>query len=149
MQEKNKFRHTEKCLYEYKRNLSAINVLREDLRVERAGTDVHVQNYQLSFSFSGEPSNPVEARQIKIDGLEERIKKLERYTQPITQLIADLNAPENLKHSENKMLLDILKLLYFGKNTVEDVLYEMSIGRRTFTRKRRQLVLMALGYLAL
>jgi len=114
-----------------------------------SGTDVHVQNYQLSFSFSGEPSNPVEARQIKIDGLEERIKKLERYTQPITQLIADLNAPENLKHSENKMLLDILKLLYFGKNTVEDVLYEMSIGRRTFTRKRRQLVLMALGYLAL
>ena len=149
MQEKNKFRYTEKCLYEYKRNLSAINVLREDLRVERAGTDVHVQNYQLSFGFNGEPSNPVEARQIKIDNLTERIQRLERYTQPVTQLIADLNAPENLKNSENKMFLDILKLLYFGKNTVEDILYEMHIGRRTFTRKRRQLVLMALGYLAL
>ena len=138
MQEKNKYRYTEKCLYEYKRNLSAINVLREDLRVERAGTDVHVQNYQLSFGFNGEP-----------DTLTERIQRLERYTQPVTQLIADLNAPENLKNSENKMLLDILKLLYFGKNTVEDILYEMHIGRRTFTRKRRQLVLMALGYLAL
>ena len=149
MQEKNKFRHAEKCLYEYRRNLSAINVLREDLRVERAGTDVHVQNYQLSFGFAGEPSNPVEARMIKIQNIEERIQKLERYTKPVTQLIDDLNAPENLKHSENKMLLDILRLLYFGKNTVEDILYEMHLSQSTFTRKRRQLVFMALGYLAL
>ena len=149
MQEKDKFRYTEKCLYEYKRNISAIHVLREDLRVENAQTDVHAQNYQLVFGFTGEPSNPDEARLIKIQNLEERIYKLERCTNPITQLITDLNAPENLKYSDNKLLLDILKLFYFGKNTISDILDELHLRQRTFSRKRRQLVFMACGYLAL
>ena len=149
MKEKNKFRHTEKCLYEYKRNLAALDVLREDLRVEKVRSDVHVQNYQLSFNFGGEPSNPVESRMIKIEKLEERIKYLERYTKPIEKMISDLDAPENLEGSNNKMLLNILKLLYFGKNIVEDILEELHIARRTFTRKRRELVFMASDYLAL
>ena len=149
MQEKNNFRFAEKCLYEYKRNLSAINILREDLRVANAQNSVHVQNYQLSFGFGGEPSNPVEERVIKIEKIKERIQKLERCTNPITQLIADLNTPENLKYSDNKTLFNILKLLYFGKNTVDDIVDELHLGRRTFARKRRELVFMACGYLAL
>lgn len=83
MQEKNKFRYAEKCLYEYKRNIAALNVLREDLRVERAGTDVHVQNYQFSFGFNSEPSNPVEARLIKIESLERRIQQLSDRSEPL------------------------------------------------------------------
>ena len=86
----------------------------------------------------------VEERVIK-----ERIQKLERCTNPITQLITDLNAPENLKYSDNKTLFNILKLLYFGKNTVADIRDELNLGRRTFARKRRELVIMACGYLAL
>lgn len=148
MQEKNKFRYAEKCLYEYKRNIAALNVLREDLRVERAGTDVHVQNYQFSFGFNGEPSNPVEARLIKIESLERRIQQLERYTKPIENMMSDLDAPENLSNSNNKMLLNILKLLYFGKNTVDDIIEEMNIAKRTFSRKRRELVFLASDYLA-
>ena len=149
MYEKNNFRYAEKCLYEYKRNLAAINILREDLRVENAQNSIHVQNYQFSFGFSGEPSNPVEERVIKIEKIKERIQKLERCTNPITQLITDLNAPENLKYSDNKTLFNILKLLYFGKNTVADIRDELNLGRRTFARKRRELVIMACGYLAL
>ena len=148
MQEKNKFRYAEKCLYEYKRNIAALDVLREDLRVEKVGTDVHAQSYQLNFGFCGEPSNPVESRLIKIENLENKIRILERYTKPVTQLMTDLNAPENLIGSENKLLLDILKLLYFGKNTVEAILDELHIARRTFTRKRRDLVLLTADYLA-
>ena len=148
MQEKNKFRYAEKCLYEYKRNIAALDVLREDLRVEKVGTDVHAQSYQLNFGFGGEPSNPVESRLIKIENLENKIRILERYTKPVTQLMTDLNAPENLIGSENKILLDILKLLYFGKNTVEAILDELHIARRTFTRKRRDLVLLTADYLA-
>lgn len=148
MQEKNKFRHAEKCLYEYKRNIAALDVLREDLRVEKAGSDVHAQSYQLSFGFSGEPSNPVENRLIKIENLESKIRLLERYTKPVTQLMNDLDAPENLQGSDNELLLNILKLLYFGKNTIEAILDELHIARRTFARKRRDLVLMTAQYLA-
>ena len=148
MQEKNKFRYAEKCLYEYKRNIAALNVLREDLRVEQAGTDVHAQNYQLNFSFPGTPSNPVEMRAIKIDTLEGRIKQLERCTKPIEKMISDLDTSENLPNSNNKILLNILKLLYFGKNTVDDIIEEMNIAKRTFSRKRRELVFLASDYLA-
>ena len=147
MQEKNKFRHAEKCLYEYKRNIAALDVLREDLRVEKAGTDVHAQSYQLNFNF-GSPSNPVESRLIKIENLENKIRMLERYTKPITQLMTDLDAPENLQDSDNELLLNILKLLYFGKNNINAILDELHIARRTFARKRRYLVLMTADYLA-
>ena len=149
MKERDKFRYAEKCLYEYKRNLACLNVLREDLRVEEAGTDVHAQNYQYTFNFTGEPSNPVEARQLKIERLRERIQLLERYTKPITELINDLTSPEVLNGSNNAALMEILKLLYFGSNTPDAVIEELKISRRTFFTRRRQLVYVAIGYLAL
>ena len=149
MKERDKFRYAEKCLYEYKRNIACLNVLREDLRVEEAGTDVHAQNYQYTFNFTGEPSNPVEARQLKIERLRERIQLLERYTKPITELINDLTSPEVLNGSNNAALMEILKLLYFGSNTPDAVIEELKISRRTFFTRRRQLVYVAIGYLAL
>ena len=149
MKERDKFRYAEKCLYEYKRNIACLNVLREDLRVEEAGTDVHAQTYQYTFNFTGEPSNPVEARQLKIERIRERIKFLERYTKPITELINDLTSPEVLNGSNNAALMEILKLLYFGSNTPDAVIEELKISRRTFFTRRRQLVYVAIGYLAL
>lgn len=149
MKEKNKFRYAEKCLYDYKRNIAALDVLREDLRVEKAGTDVHAQNYQFSFGFNGTPSNPVEARLLKIENIENKIKMLERYTKPITQMIDDLTAPENLEGSDNNILMNILKLMYFGKNKPYVIRDELNICKRTFSLKRRELIDMVKGYLAL
>ena len=148
MKQKEKFRYVEKCLYEYKRNIVALGVLHEDLRVEQAGTDVHAQNYQFTFSFGGEPSNPVQARLIKIESIESRIQQLERVTKPITKLINDLDAPENLEGSNNKIIFEILKLMYFGKNTSDAIIDELHISRRSFLRLRQDLVYMAMGYLA-
>ena len=149
MKNKDKFRYAEKCLYDYKRNLAALNVLREDLRVAKAGTDIRVQNYQFTFGFEGDPSNPVEARMIKIENIEGKIQKLERYTKPISQLIEDLSAPENLKGSMNRILFEVMKLFYFGKNLPEVIMEELNIAYRTFIRRRRELVFMAIGYLAI
>ena len=149
MQEKNSFRSAEKWLYGYKRNLAGLKVLREDLRVAQAGLDVHAQNYQYTFFATGEVSNPVHARVEKIESLEGRIRWLERYTKPITQLIEDLTAPEVLEYSENKALMDILRLMYFGKNPPDVIIEELKITRRTFFRQRRELVNMAISYLAL
>ena len=148
-QEQNNFRSAEKWLYGYKRNMAGLNILREDLRVAQAGLDVHAQNYQYTFSATGEVSSPVHARVEKIESLEGRIRWLERYTKPITQLIEDLTAPEVLEYSENKALMDILRLMYFGKNSPEVIIEELKITRRTFFRQRRELVNMAISYLAL
>ena len=148
-QEQNSFRSAEKWLYGYKRNMAGLKVLRDDLRVAQAGLDVHAQNYQYTFSATGEVSSPVHARVEKIESLESRIRWLERYTKPITQLIEDLTAPEVLEYSENKALMDILRLMYFGKNSPEVIIEELKITRRTFFRQRRELVNMAISYLAL
>ena len=149
VQEKNSFRSAEKWLYGYKRNLAGLKVLREDLRVAQAGLDVYAQNYQYTFSATGEVSSPVHARVEKIESLEGRIRWLERYTKPITQLIEDLTAPEVLEYSENKALMNILRLMYFGKNPPDVIIEELKITRRTFFRQRRELVNMAISYLAL
>ena len=149
MKDKTSFRYAEKCLYEYKRNIAGLKVLRDDLRVLEAGTDVHAQNYQYSFGFTGDPSNPVEARQMKIDKLHERIQRLERYTAPITELIKDLSSPDALNGSNNTALLEVLRLVYFGGNTFDAVSSELKITRRTLFRIRRQLVCVVIGYLAL
>lgn len=149
MKERDKFRYAEKCLYEYKRNVAGLKVLLDDLRVLQAGLDVHAQSYQLTFGFEGEVSNPVHARLVKIEGVEDRIRKLERVVNPIKQLIEDITAPEVLEYSDNKGLVEILKLLYFGRNPVDAVIDELKITRRTFFRQRRELVNMTVSYLAL
>ena len=149
MKQKDKFRYAEKCLYEYKRNLACLEVLREDLRVEQAGTDVHAQNYQYTFNFTGEPSNPVQARLLKIETLEERIRKLERWTKPITMLLKDLTSPDSLDTSHNKELYEVLRLMYLGKNQPDAIIDELRIARRTFYNRRRELVYTAISYLAL
>lgn len=149
MQQKDKFRYAEKCLYEYKRNMACLEILREDLRVEQAGSDVHVQNYQYTLCFNGEPSNPVQSRLIKIEQIEERIRKLERCTKPITQLAKDLTSPESLDTSHNKELYEVMKLMYFGNNQIDAIVEELRVARRTFYNRRRELVYITISYLAL
>ena len=87
------FRYAERCLYEYKRNMAGLEILRDDLRTIQAGTDVHAQNYQNALDFTGNPSDPVQTRMMRIEKLEERIRLLERFTQPVTRLVEDLTAP--------------------------------------------------------
>ncbi len=149
MKQKDKFRYAEKCLYEYKRNMACLDVLREDLRVLEASTDVHAQNYQYQFTETNEPSNPVEARQIKIEMLQDRIRRLERYTKPITKLIEDFTSPNVLSGSNNEAMMEVLNLMYFGGNTPDVITDELKITRRTFFRRRRELVFTTIDYLAL
>ncbi len=146
MSEKNNFRHAEKCLYEYKRNLACIDILKEDLRVLKATTDVNAQNYDKPFTKNNSPSDPVAQHLIKLEQIEVRIKLLERWTKPIERLIADLSS-DVLDGSKKKGLLQVLKLFYFGNNVPDPVMEELNISRRAFFRKRRELVLMAIDYL--
>ena len=139
MKQKDKFRYAEKCLYNYKPNLACLEVLRGDLQIKRSGSDVHAQNYQSVFGFSGEPSSPVYSHVVSIETLEERIKYLERLTNPISKLINDLTDD----------FLQILKLMYFEDNTQKKVMIKLNIPRSTFIRKRYKLVSLTINYLGL
>ena len=141
------FKYAEKCLYEYKRNLACLEILRNDLRVERAGSDVHCQNYQSTLSQTGTPSNPVQNRLLRIEQLEGRIQQLERYTQPVTRLIVDLKAPYVLDDSQKAELYTLMELYYFGQNSVQAVQSELKIGRHALYSRRRVLVKMLMGYM--
>ena len=149
MKQKDKFRYAEKCLYNYKPNLACLEVLRGDLQIKRSGSDVHAQNYQSTFGFSGEPSSPVYSHVVSIETLEEKIRHIERWTNPITKLIADLNNPYTLAGSKNIDLLHLLNFMYFGENTPKEVMNELKISNRTFTRRRKELVNITIDYLGL
>ncbi|MBQ4468666.1 MAG: DUF1492 domain-containing protein [Synergistaceae bacterium] len=149
MKKSDKFRFAEKCLYGYKKNLACLEILQGDLAVVRAGVDVKAQSYQLMISFSGEPSDPVSSRLIKIESIEDRISKLERITKPITKLISDLNGEEILNGSRNKDLMQILRLLYFGNNTPEAIMQELNIAKTTYFKRRQELVFTTIDYMGL
>ena len=149
MRHNDKFKFAEKCLYEYKRNLACLGVLKEDLRVAEADTDVRAQNYQYTFTSGGDVSDPVQARLMKIEMLEGRIKYLERLTSPITLLMKDLNTPESLNGSRNSDLLLLLRLMYFGGNSPDAIMQELNIARTSFFKLRRELVCVTIAYLAL
>ena len=86
---------------------------------------------------------------MNIESIEGKIQCLKRQTEPIGLLIEDLSSPEVLEYSDNKGLLDILRLLYFGRNPADMVIEELKLARRTFYNRRRELVNMAISYLAL
>ena len=145
------FRLTEKLLFSYKDNLARLEILTEDLRVLRAGGDVHAQSYQLNFDFGGTPSNPVALHVEKIISLEKQIKCLERNTTPITRLVNEIHeratsAPDFAPVKDFQVLLD---LFYFGDNTLYDIAEITKRSRRTLSARRKKLVMKAADYLGL
>ena len=74
-------------------NKSRLKILMEDLRVLRAGSDVHVQQYDKVTGQYYIAYDPVSSYVEKIDRLESLIKRIERNSAPITSLIQDLKTP--------------------------------------------------------
>ena len=144
---KDNFRYAEKCLYEYKRNLACLEVLRQDLQMLKVSSDVHAQSYDSTIGKNSLPSDPVLSRLLKIETVEHRIKQLERLTKPIERFEVDLKSPEVLENSRKKDLLQILNLFYFGGNSVDLVTEKLGLSRRLFFYKRRELVLEVIDYL--
>ena len=143
MKEKDKFRYAEKCLYGYMKNMACLKILRDDLKIQREGNDVHAQNYERTLDFTGEPSSPVHSYVVSLETLETRIKYLERLTKPITKLVEDLDGDSPKKADMKK----ILELMYFRENQPKQVMAEMKMPKRTFTRRREALVRLAIEYL--
>jgi hypothetical protein len=63
--------------------------------------------------------------------------------------VKDLTSAESLDTSHNKELYEVMKLMYFGNNQIDAIIEELRVAKRTFARRRRELVLTAISYLAL
>ena len=146
--EQSPFRTAEGCLYNYRRNLSQIETLRQELKLLESSSAVKIQNYQMRFS-GGDPSCPVEVRVEKIDDMEGHIAFLERWTLPITRLIADLGSAYVLQGSENAEMLKLLQVRYLGGNSWPKTVEELDIPETTVRRRRHLLVKKAMEYLCL
>ena len=149
MTEKEIIQQVEEILENYPSNLTRIEVLRKDLTVLRASTDVTSLDYikVINDDTKKDYSDPVVRYVLKIEKLEEEIKRLERITDPITKMVQDLKSPYATDSSLNNDFVKLLGLYYFGRNPVQIVLDETKWSRAGFFRKRKRLALLAKNYL--
>ena len=148
MTDKEALRYTEECLYNYPSNLTRIEVLRKDLHVLSAHTDVTIQNYVRIYSKdNSKHSDPVAAFYEKIEHLEAQIEQLKRNTEPLSKMIQDFRSPYSTNNSLNADFIKILGLYYFARNPVAVVLDATNWSRAGFFRKKNQLVKVARNYL--
>ncbi len=145
------FRIAERCLYDYKKNLARLNILREDLRTLKAMPSVKVQDFELDdiILSAGGHSDPVMARLIRIEQLENEIAWLDRRTKPITRFVEDLKRSHPVEGSLKADFLILLKNLYFEEHTPEEVVKLMGVGRSLFYKRKQELVKNICLYLGL
>ena len=139
---KNLFRYTEKCLYDYPHNCTRMEMLKINVALLRIRGDVNAQSYDCVAS-SGGFSDPVFAYTVKVDSLEHKIAHLERITVPVKKLITDLEQRQTRK---NLILLKILELYYFKGVSVEVVMQEIHLSRSVFFERKYTLVKKAMRY---
>ena len=105
------------------------------------------QRHNNALTFTGDPSDPVQTRMMRIEKLEERIRLLERFTQPVTRLVEDLTAPYVHEGSAKAEMYSLMELYYFGQNSIASVMEALHISRKNVYNRRRELVNMAMGYM--
>ena len=151
MMEQEIVNYIEECLQDYPANLTRIEVLRRDLEVLRASTDVkgHMLSALGESRKKRAPSDPVHEYVAKIERLEFEIERLDRITMPITRMIKDLKSPYALKGSLNDDFIKVLGLYYFGRNTMDIVLKSGGWSRATFFRRKKELIKLTQDYLGI
>ena len=142
------FRFAERCLYEYQENVARLTTLRQKLAALDASTSAHVQSFEPA-GHAASHGDPVAIRVLKRESLEEEISRLSRRTEPITRLMADLEAPYVLEGSPKFEMAKVARLYYFGKSTKDQVADKLKIGLRTLYDKRKELVRLAGWYMGL
>jgi hypothetical protein len=141
------FSRAESCMYHYLENLARIKALRDDLKIVDAMSSLKTQDYDARPGESGGFIDNIPIRIMKISALESLICGLERYTNPVARLIADLELP--CSAPERQEMLEILRFRYFGGNTWARTEELLNMSHATLLERRAKLVHMAIGYMAL
>lgn len=141
------FRFAERCLYEYQENVARLATLRQKLAALDASTSAHVQSFEPGHAASH--GDPVAIRVLKRESLEEEISRLSRRTEPITRLMADLEAPYVLEGSPKFEMAKVARLYYFGGNNKAQAADKLGMGRTKFYEVRRNLVKRLIWYMGM
>lgn len=143
----NHYQRTERILYQYKINIAKLAALEDELKILEVSTDVKCQDYSREITEHSSPSNPVEARVIRIEKVTEMIMRVKLLINPVNRLEKDLSSSDVLEGSINAEMLKILRLCYFGGNSADQVAEELHITRRTVYNIRHKLVRLAMEYI--
>ncbi|MBQ7220758.1 MAG: DUF1492 domain-containing protein [Synergistaceae bacterium] len=149
MKKRDNYRFAEKCLYEYPSNCSKLLSLEQELALVCGSSDARGHSYNVGENVCGVHSDPVASFIEHKMRLEYRINYVRRYTEPITRLVNDFNSSNVLENSKKNDCRKILKLFYFGRNSVDTVLGELNCCRTVFYERRKFLVTSAIQYLGL
>ena len=118
--------YIDKCLWDYKANIAAIDWLRDEIANL---SSLHAQDYD--FRQGSGVSDPVGNLVSKCQYMEGKIRKLESITRPITRMYEELSGSDM---AESQMR-EILKLRFFDHESRSVVIRKMSISDATYIRR--------------
>ena len=129
--------HIDRCLWDYKANLAAIDWLRDEIANL---SSLHGQSYELHMGTG--VSDPVGSLVIKCQAMECKIRKLESMTRPITRMYEELSG-DDIREAQMR---EILKRRFFDHESCNAVIRTMAISDATYTRRCRTLKRLARRY---
>ena len=94
-------------------------------------------------------SDPVSSYVERLEALEHEVKKLVRYTEPVSRLRKDVSCSNVRNSSKKNDYSQILELYYLGGNRPKEILSQLHLSRSVFYERRERLVQMAMKYLGL
>lgn len=125
------FQYVESCLYNYRENRERLDLKRLELRnipLLRSTTD-----YQERVNAGIMISEPVAVIMLRIESIEEDIRRLEKKTEPVTRLIFTLR-------EQRSPLVDLLDYRYFQQLPWDRCLELLHVSRGTFKSWRVRLI---------
>ena len=133
--------YVERCLWEYRDNLAAIEMMREEMAELQS---LRVQTYAGGGGQAkGVAADPVLDVCERVLKLEQKIKRLERETTPITLM------QETLLGSDIRIcqMREILKLRYFEHESKDKVVSSLCVSEATYFRRCSELKQLARKYI--
>lgn len=147
MTDQEKYKKCERNLYNYIRNNHKLLEVRERYKELLKSSDVHAQKYESNILSHGQYSDPTGDYAEKCIRSENYIKYLEGKTCPVEKLKDDLQKYGHINN--NRILLKILIRIYFWHMGINDFCLHYRIARRTFYRRKNELVKKAMKYFGL
>ena len=135
----NIYHRTELYMYRYKSNMRRLDEIKERLREEEMHGDVKVQKYGEQYGRE-HVNMGAEDWYVRCEVLRARIRRLERITEGITELMDEL-ADKGRYLRRYEVMLGIMEKVYIEGMNFREYLLSEGIPERTGYRRRRELVM--------
>lgn len=139
------YKYTEKVLHSYRRNVESALGVQEEIDILRECGDIARMRYAEGHS-SGSV-DPVLLFVMRVEGLENKLKRIMRRVKAVEKLREDLRNGEVITVTKPRNLLRILTEHFIDGLTVTEFCRQTSWVRSTFYARRRELVMIAGEYL--